>query len=93
MKDIAAVPKGERPDTQSLIHRGGCVSGPYALWMQKMGVDSAEAVQGLLEQHDIDPVSDTVARAADEKYNRPEDYRAYLCLSATDARKIRDLDA
>lgn len=90
---MAHVPKNNRTKPTGLIHRGGCVSGPYALWMERLGVDSAEAVQGLLEQHDIDPVTDTVARAADEKYNRPEDYRAYLCLSATDARKILDLDA
>lgn len=88
MKDTSAVPRGERPETQTLIHRGGCVSGPYALWMEELGAGSPEAVQQRLEEHAIDPITDTIARAADEKYNRPENYEAYLCLSAGDARKL-----
>lgn len=85
MKDTAAVPRGERPADEQLIHNGGCVSGKYAVWMDKLGAGSVAEVQSLLDEHDIDPVTDTAGRAADEKYNRSENHEAYLCLSAADA--------
>jgi len=93
MKDTAAVPRGERPETQNLIHRGGCVGGKYGLWIDELGADSVEDVQSLLQEHDVTPITDTAGRASDEKYNRPTDHDAYLCLSATDARKILNTDA
>jgi len=87
---MAHVPKNDRTKPTGLIHRGGCVSGPYALWLERLDVESPEAVQARLDELGIDPVTDTIARAADEKYNRPENYEAYLCLSAPDARKVLD---
>jgi len=90
MKHAAAVPRGERPGTQALIHRGGCVSGPYALWMERLGVGSPEAVQERLAESDISPITDTAGRASDERYNRPTNHEAYLCLKSSDARHLFD---
>jgi len=85
---MAHVPKGDHIKPDSLLHRSGCVSGPYRVWMEKLGASSAQEVQERLNENDIDPITDTAGRADDCRYNRPEDGDAYLCVSAQDARTL-----